>query len=408
MRFSLSATSRTLPVIVLFTAAAALAVTSHSGAAVNGHHGSLVERIPSPTCSPLSSPVYCYEIVNENSNDFNYVTGIDNSQQIVGAYSSSSGGSYTSFIGEPQTVTQNNLTPYTLTTEKDGSYSTYLAGLDDGSSSNAYQVGYVVEGSATLGALLHSGIWSTIQEPNQGTGSCAVTEVLSIFDQRIAVGFYETNGTGATCIKHAFEVYSNSSFSSPYTFVDLTPTDPSGSTLTVTSSMATGINILGDVVGNVTWSVGSGTQTGGWIYRSLKYTTFCYAGASVRTTSGCNTTSNPYPTYANGLNFSDVVVGDFTDHSGHQNGFAIWNPWKATGSTFSIINTNKNNTVLLSTNQATGPNQTEFFAGWTIGDGANAKSSGIVGICPASHCGSTNGTDRQRSSNRRYEGAYHD
>lgn len=390
MRFSLPVTSRTLPVIVLFTAAAALAVTPRSGAAVSARHGTPMQRVPNPSCSPISAPKYCYEIVNENSNDFNYVTGIDNSQQIVGAYSVSSAGPYTSFLGEPNTVTQNELTPYTLSTEKDGSSSTYLAGLDDGSPSSAYQVGYVVQAPATLGAVFHNNAWSTIQDPNQGTNPCAVTEVLSIFDSRIAVGFYETNGTGTTCIKHAFEMYSNSSFSTPYTFVDLTPTDPSGSTLTVTSSMATGINILGDVVGNVTWSVGSGSQTGGWIYRALKYTTFCYAGASMRTSSGCNTSSNPYATFANGLNFSDVVVGNYTDHNGHQNGFAILNPWKATGATFSIINTNEANTVLWSTNEATGPNQTEFFSGWTAAGGMNAKTSGIVGICPASHCGSTN------------------
>ena len=414
MLFSLAAIRATLPVIVLVTAAAGLAVTSRSGAAVNARYRAPLHPLATSTCAPTVT--YCYEIVNYSLNGINenytYVTGINNSQEIVGAYSGGSGGPYASFLGTPKMSTQLQLSPYNLSTpEQDGSMSTYLASLTD----DTYQVGYTGQVDQTVGAVLFpSGTWGSLQDPHQGTGLCAVTEVLGIFDSRIAVGFYEKNSaTGTGCIQHAFEVYSDKKFSTPYTFVDLTPTDPSGSTSDVISSAAAGVNILGDVVGTVTWKNSAGTfQTGAWIYKDLKYTTFCYGGTMELTTSSCNS-SPPYPTYANGIDFSDVVVGNFTKN-GHQNGFAIYNPWKATastGPTWSIINTTTGtDTILWSDNQATGPHQREFFAGWTT-PGVNALSSGIVGVCPAHHCGSQDAPASRRSAvyrGGRPEGAYHD
>jgi hypothetical protein len=386
MRFSSLVLSRTMQVIVVFIIAA-LAVTPRSGATVNAPNGSRSRPLTSATYCPSS--VYCYEFVNYNSSDNNYITGINNFQVIDGAYGSN-GGPYGSFAAKNSDF-PNTLSPYTnFTPESDGTLSTYLSGLDDGTGgiSSLYQVGDVVQPllSETEGAILHSGTWALFRNPNEGGGTCAVTQVLAIDDSRIGVGFYETSGNGGICIKHAFEFYSNSTLSSPYTFVDLTPTDPSGSIADVTSSVATGINTLGDVVGTITWTQNGTPHTGGWIYRDLKYTTFCHAAAQSTSCSG-----SPAPTYANGINFSDVVVGDYTDQSG-QHGFAITNPWKA--GTFTTIDTSYPNTVLWSINEGTGT-KSEFFAGWTTPAGSNPKALGIVGICKASHCSKSASTLRR-------------
>jgi len=406
MRFSLLATSRNLPVILLFTAAAALAVTHRSGAAVNAHHGSLLQGLTSQeTCSPSPGPaVYCYEVVSptSNPNDYVYVTGINNGQQINSAYSSSTAGPYTSSIGIPTSKTNSNLTGYGFTPEPDGSLSTYLTGLSSG---HTYQVGYQVYPTHTQGVVYDGSHWFPVQDPKQGSLTCAVTEVLGVHDSRIAVGFYETTSTSGTCIKHAFEVYSSASdgsLSPPYTYVDLTPTDPNGGTLDVDSSAATGVNILGDVVGTVTWGSGGSQQDGSWIYRFGKYTTFCLYKSSTlyEMSHTCIPSAGARPTYTNGINFSDLVVGDFIDSLGHQNGFALLTPWKSTAIATVIDAANSINTVLWGVNQATGMYQDVYFTGWATS--AGAKPVGIVGYCPAGHCGSTSSPDLPRHRSERH------
>jgi hypothetical protein len=238
-------------------------------------------------------------------------------------------------------------------------------------------------------------MWIPVRDPHEaGSPPCNVTEATAVFDQRVAVGYYET-GTSAPCTRHAFEFYSttpNGSLTAPYTYVDLTPTAPT--TLDV-SAVASGINILGDVVGTITWNTADGkSHAGGWIYRNLKYTTFCYTSATTLIANSCSSAS-ALSTYANGLNFSDVVVGNFTSSTGYQNGFAIVNPWKTPTtstkySTFAVITTTAANTILSSINQATGmtQNQKEFFAGWMTPAGSNPVSAGLVGVCRVTHCGS--------------------
>jgi hypothetical protein len=400
MRFARPALSGSILAIVVLLIVS-LALTQHSIAAV-------VSPATQPTCSPTVT--FCYEIVNYSSSDYNYITGINNSQSLTGAFSSTSGGSYTSFFGTPLTNTQEELSLYSVSdTERDGSLSTYLSSLDDGSSSTAIQVGYIVQSllSETEGIVrLPGGTWDQVHDPNQTNGGpCNVTEALGVFDERVGVGYYET-GNSTPCTKHAFEFYSNGSLSSPYTYVDLTPKAPTSAS--DVSAVASGINILGDVVGTITWTSGGKSHAAGWIYRDFRYTTFCVSGSTAVTSSACNVTtgaSKAYATYANGLDFSDIVVGNYTDPStGYQHGFAITNPWQV-GSKFTTIDTGApyTNTVLSSDNQATGPDQREFFAGWTWGPtsgGGSAKTSGIVGVCPANHCSGLTSTTGPRSPNR--------
>jgi hypothetical protein len=388
MRYLSSITSRTGRVMIVFIMAA-LAVTPRSGAAINV--GSPPHRL-SLIC-PTGS-FFCYQTVIEKSSDNNYVTGINDFQEIVGAYGNPT--NFKSFVG---TNNDNTSSQYTLITSGEtysgtsgSSWPTYLAALTIGQKndiSSLYQVGYVTPpGEGSEGAILFphatsgNGVWSFIQDPNQAkSGGCAVTQVLAVSDSRIGVGFYDTNPTttGSPCVQHAFEFYSTKAFTGPYTYADLTPGDPSGDTQDVTSSVASGINILGDVVGTVTWKSSTSSGTGGWIYADLQYSTFCYNGNAKPSCSG------GYPTHANGINFSDVVVGNYTE-SGDQNGFAITSPDNDTNK-FSIIDIpNTTDTVLNSITEATNTTESVHFAGWARPEGSNPKYEGIVGTCTYGHC----------------------
>src|SRR5579871_1299824 len=141
MRFSPLVISRTIQVIIVFVVAALL-VMPRPGATASAGRGSASRPLTSATYCPNS--VYCYEFVNYNSSDNNYITGINNHQDVDGAYSSN-GASYGSFTATNGN-SPNTLTPYnSFYPESDGSLSTYLSGITNGSGggiSSVYQVGY--------------------------------------------------------------------------------------------------------------------------------------------------------------------------------------------------------------------------------------------------------------------------
>ncbi|HEV3090628.1 MAG TPA: hypothetical protein VGX91_04190 [Candidatus Cybelea sp.] len=209
------------------------------------------------------------------------MTGINDEGVIDGAYSS--GSVYGGFAAAPSKTPDTTLNPYTtFAAESDGTRNTYLSGLDNGTGRNVnseFMAGYAAgSGGYPQGVVLRgSGGWTgLISDPSQGSGTCAVTEVLGINDSRMGVGFYDTGSGSGPCTEHAFEFYSNVGLTTPYTFVNLTPTDPFGCSQSATSAAATGINVLGDVVGYVTCTTGSSPLTAAWMYRQLKYSTLCY------------------------------------------------------------------------------------------------------------------------------------
>lgn len=406
MRFSAVPLSRTMIVTFLFIVAA-LALASRSGAALN-RNGGVPMALPTtspgvcPTPSTIpNSPSYCYEIVTYASGS-NYITGINDYGVIDGAYVS--GNTYSAFAAAPVQTPDMTLNPYAnFTSESDGSRNTFLAGLDNGTGRNVtseYMAGYAAgSGGNPQGVVLRpsSGWTSLISDPNQASsGACAITEVLAMNDSRMGVGFYDT-GSAAPCTQHAFEFYSNASLSSPYTFVDLTPSDPFGCNPSSTSSEATGISTLGDVIGSVTCNTGTSQPTAGWMYRQLAYSNFCFNPGST-TAISCNVT-NSRSTFPNGINFSDVVVGSYADGSGHQHGFVI-NPTTSGATFYHIEIPNYDNTVLWGIMEATeAGSQNTYWTGYVQNDGGNTK--GIVGMCQSPrHCLGGATSDRRTTPRR--------
>ena len=358
MRFLRSITGRAPLVIVPFMATA-MAVSLWPQTAVNARSES--PRHPAPAgCVGSSAACYFIVTVDDKANNNNYVTGIENDYNIVGAYSSDNQ-IYNSFWASPNPEPTTMVTPGypTFSAEDDSTYlSTFLQGLNNyASQSSAYQVGYVDNGlvGGAAGVIYHGGIWTTISNPNQGT--CAVTKVLAINDTLQGVGYY-LKPTGGTCEPQAFEFYPSGS---GFTYVDFSPPPPPSQAYV--SSTANGINTLGDVVGTVSYGSPSQPHHAVWLYSELKYSTF---------------KNGSDESFGQGLNFNDGVVGDYVDSSG-THGFLVQNPQAATP-TFLALDASSHSppyTVVNSINTAWA------IAGWYAdGSGTNHGFVGICGPCP--------------------------
>ena len=99
--------------------------------------------------------------------------------------------------------------------------------------------------------------WTFIQDPNEGTGSCAVTEVLGLSGLNIVVGYYQIGAS--SCGSQAFEAYFNAN-GEYYADFDVPRADPN-------TTEATGVNELEDVVGTAQF----GGVTKGWLYVDSVY-----------------------------------------------------------------------------------------------------------------------------------------
>jgi hypothetical protein len=307
--------------------------------------------------------------VDGKSTKNNYVTGINSSNDIVGAYLDS--GTYYSFLGIPTTPSAFT---YNWTSEQysDGTplYSTFLQGLTD-HANTPHVVGYAVQSLCltcpTFGLTYligQSGPPTVITDPKQGTTPCNVTEVLGINNSRMGVGYYETN-TASGCAQQAFEYYcpeQGDTCTGPYQYFDLNPLGPNSAK--PASSVASGINGLGDVTGTITMSNG---QTYGWFYAELRYNYFSIG------------TNN---TFGRGINFDDYVVGSYTNN-GVTYGFLVINPQQTQPSYTMIDNNNASVTVVNSMNLTT--NKTYTVAGWFQAS-TTSKTHGFVAMCSTTVC----------------------
>ncbi|HLY02799.1 MAG TPA: hypothetical protein VKR56_09950 [Candidatus Cybelea sp.] len=216
-------------------------------------------------------------------------------------------------IASPTATPNSTPGPYTFYAINDphsssGDYNVFMQGEDEGTPG---LTGLTVVGSWQPGGTLcpsnicgvsykygSSSSWTPITDPNQGAGPCAVTEVLAINDSLEGVGYYEKNVGGLdACSQQAFEYYTPEEGGSTV-YLDINPTaTPAGA-----STEATSINQLGDVVGTLTYTTGTGskekTVTEGWLYADLNY----YGIPCPSLCSGDNL-------YATGVNFNHNVVG---------------------------------------------------------------------------------------------------
>jgi hypothetical protein len=142
-------------------------------------------------------------------------------------------------------------------------------------------------------------LWTFIQDPNEGTGICAVTEVLGLAGTSLVVGYYEKGAS--SCGSQAFEA---SASVSGETFADFNVpgADPN-------TTQATGVNEKGQTVGSAEFS----GLAEGWYYDAALYSTQLAAPGSTGT-------------YPLGINWEGQVVGYYTDSKQNSHGFLLLNP----------------------------------------------------------------------------------
>lgn len=377
-RFRLAVSRERLATTAFVFGALAVSQSPCSASALSAHTGSSSRALPA-TSSGWSFHAVCDTTTANYCSHSNYVTGINattSGPYITFYYIDSTNGKYYSFKGASGTPWYD----YTFTPVQccggTTTYSTVLEDLSD-TAGDPHIVGYGSSpgySCSTCGLLHYDGTWTVIQDPNEGSGPCAVTEVEGINDSKMGVGFYEKNKTGSLdgCYDLPFEFYLNAA-GTAYEYVDMTPSAPPGQTLQ--TSEADGINGLGDVAGTLTTTSGN---IYGWFYSELEYNYFSIS-------SGGST----FPTYALGLNWDDTVVGDYTD-GGTTYGFLVTNPEASPTPSATTINFNGNSNVtavrsINLTKHYTSGLETYTIGGW-YQTTATSAAQGFVARCSISAC----------------------
>lgn len=298
---------------------AAVAVTV--GACSGGGPTSWSSRaLPNLKGTKATPPTYTFtfEPVDYTQGGINSrVTAIDERANVIVGLNGNSKGTYNSWVADSPGPSQTGYREF-RTRDFPGAASTYMSAL-----SNAfYQAGtvfspppskslactacgivYYGKGSGTDYGGGCSGTrqcrWTFIEDPNEGTYSCALTEVLGIAGSNFVVGYYATGASN--CGWQGFEAYYDAN-GQYYADFDVPGADPD-------TTEATGVNELGDVVGSAEF----GGVTKGWLYIDAAYCGGLMAPGSEAT-------------YPLGVNWQDEVVGYYQDSSEQTHGFLLLNP----------------------------------------------------------------------------------
>jgi hypothetical protein len=356
-----------IPVIIVGASALVLAACQNAGTGP-GADRSALNVLPNNVAKVATNPGYTFTAYNVGSQN-TQVTAIDNSKnaiRIVGVYYGATPAPFKSFIAAAVSSGSGSFGP--PSTEPPNSPSNvYLSAINDNrNSNNSYSVGLApppASGSGCTGQVCgliyqpnKSPSLSYLQDPHEGSGSCAQTFLYGTSDPFIQVGYY-TTGSGGNCNAHAVEEYN---YPSGPQFVEF----QFPGTWNVSSSMAYGINNKGDIVGAFT----TGTTALGWEYRN-----FTYSLVQIST----------FSTQALGVNWADDIVGSYQDSGGLSHGFL------QSGSTqYYPIDDGPNGTVINEINNF------GTIVGWHNAGGTHHYFDGFIGTC--SSCPSI-GTDLTRN-----------
>lgn len=195
-------------------------------------------------------------------------------------------------------------------------------------------------------------LWAFLQDPNEGTGACAVTEVLGLATANLVVGYYLQGAS--SCGSQAFEATLTASGA---TFVDFNVpgADPN-------TTQATSVNQKGQTVGTAEFK----GFPGGWYYDDATYTTKLIVPDSTGT-------------YPIGINWQGQIVGYYTDDQQNTHGFLLVNPAASEQIWETIDDPLADNYTVVSH-----INQHHSISGWY--KDANGHLHGFVGTCTSSNC----------------------
>ena len=249
--------------------------------------------------SAPNSISYTFQTVDDpaSTSNFNRVTSIDDAGEIVGNYGDTStcpsSDPLSSFSSQPG---YTSFTPLNFPNAN----GTYAASIPPSGGLNSQLiVGYAcgvksLNKNTVWGFIDYQNNWSLIKKPsNEGSGVCAVNQILGINDSQYSVGFF----LDSNCNGHAIEITPGEVIKKLY--------PPNAS-----SAEATGIDDNGDIVGFETTS--SGIQ--GWYFDAStnQYSTYSFPGAIA--------------TESYGTNSQGYVVGTYENTSKKWRGFLLVNP----------------------------------------------------------------------------------
>jgi hypothetical protein len=197
-------------------------------------------------------------------------------------------------------------------------------------------------------------LWTFIQDPSEGTGSCAVTEVLGLANTGLVVGYYKQGKS--SCGTQAFEATYGIT-GSVFVDFDVPGADPN-------TTQATGVNEKGQTVGTAEFN----GAPEGWYYDDALYAT----KLAVPDSTG---------TYPMGVNWQGEVVGYYTDEQQNTHGFLLVNPEAPpSGQIWETVDEPRADSYTVVSHI----NTHHYITGWY--KDANGHLHGFVGTCVSSNC----------------------
>ncbi|MBV9718109.1 MAG: hypothetical protein JOZ77_02235 [Candidatus Eremiobacteraeota bacterium] len=234
---------------------------------------------------------------NPNNQNFNALSGINNTGKITGYTGNGSGRDpHRGFVvGD---YGKDSFRPLNYP----GAVDTVATSLNNSKATAGWEVS---KQGAIFGFILQGGVWTIYKDQKLRGGTSNVTELLGINDADLAVGFF----TDEYGIDHAFEL--NATVGK---FHGITPQG-------AYSAAATGINGKGDIVGWMTTQKGIDSCDPGpckiWMLKGGVFSYYAFPRAK--------------STEPTGVNWQDQITGSFVDSANHTHGFLLSHPLGSEG-----------------------------------------------------------------------------
>jgi len=375
---------RDFAAVTLAAVAVTIAACSGNGTVASSNQliPATVRNLHSPTPPPFTFTFQPVDHSLGSGNDAR-VTGINEKASTVVGLNGTTPSTYSSWTAH---------TPFPHSTgfrefrSKDypGAAGTYMSGLRN----DFYQAGTVFSPPASAGlACTTCGIvfyskgsgvnygsgcaksacmWTFMENPSEGTGNCATTEVLGLAGSNVVVGYYQ-QGT-SSCGTQAFEGYYTSD-AEYFADFDVPGADPN-------TTQATGVNEEGAAVGTAEFN----GRPEGWFYVDASYCTKISA-------------PNSTATYPLSINWENNVVGYYTDSQQHSHGFLLINPGASPSKqTWETVD----DPLAEGTTVVSDINTHHYITGWY--EDEHNTIHGFVGTCTSQNCTTDGSHARKRNS----------
>jgi hypothetical protein len=279
--------ARPLATIAAFSIIAPAIVSFSSPASASSRAQSAVAHLQSPSSITAQSTSYAFSKLDDPQDlTFNQLLGINNGGKIAGYFGNGVTNPNKGYRIEP---------PYTTFTNENfpGSTQTQVTCVNNGPGQSA---GFWVDSHGNQFGFTHStaGGFKSYRDPNAGTATGQITNILGINDNNLAVGFW-TNPNASVGGPHGFEL---NLATGKFTEIDVRG---------ATSTSVTAINDKNDIVGFYT----TAGATYGFLLKNGVFYSFSFPVGN---------TTEPL-----GINDNDEIVGSYNVGTA-QYGFTITNP----------------------------------------------------------------------------------